>query len=182
MKVGDHVKFIGDKEQYIVSYQPYLKRDGVISSMSTVGMVGVHWMPKTKRGRIEYGTHKPTELEIQFKLNLGGKMNCKICKSYAINMHLHGRVPGEHPDLCDVCYWREQVKILRGNVNGLASCNRARQSAENECRLLRGALEDLLFYAKAIAKRAGVSMNDPNTGAINHAESILKETSIGEAK
>ena len=34
-------------------------------------------------------------------------MQCKICGSYAINHHLHGR-DGTEPDLCDVCYWRKK--------------------------------------------------------------------------
>ena len=34
-------------------------------------------------------------------------MTCKICGSYAINEHLHGREKGKYLDLCDVCYWRK---------------------------------------------------------------------------
>ena len=32
-------------------------------------------------------------------------MPCRQCRSYAINLALHGR-DGSHADLCDVCYWR----------------------------------------------------------------------------
>ena len=35
---------------------------------------------------------------------------CKICSSFAINEHMHGRVKGKHSNLCDVCYWREEAK------------------------------------------------------------------------
>jgi hypothetical protein len=70
----------------------------------------------------------------------------------------------------------DEIAILKNNVAGLASCNRARKAAEEENRLLRGALEDLIIYAKAVAIRAGVRISDPNTGAISHAESILEET------
>lgn len=31
------------------------------------------------------------------------------CGSYAINPHLHGRLPGVDLDLCDVCYWRKRA-------------------------------------------------------------------------
>ena len=54
------------------------------------------------------------------------------------------------------------------------------QIIERDYLLLRGALEDLLIYAKAISGRAGVRISDPNTGAIDHAESILKETSVSK--
>ena len=33
--------------------------------------------------------------------------SCRVCGSYAINEHLHGRIPGAKPDLCDVCYWKD---------------------------------------------------------------------------
>lgn len=36
---------------------------------------------------------------------------CKICGSFAINEHTHGRANGKHPDLCDVCYWREEAEL-----------------------------------------------------------------------
>jgi len=35
---------------------------------------------------------------------------CKNCKSFAINPHLHGREPAKDLDLCDVCYWRTRSK------------------------------------------------------------------------
>lgn len=35
-------------------------------------------------------------------------MNCKICGSFAINPHLHGRDDSDL-DLCDVCYWRKRA-------------------------------------------------------------------------
>ena len=46
--------------------------------------------------------------------------SCRVCGSYAINEHLHGRIPGAKPDLCDVCYWREvaleaRVSRTKGN-------------------------------------------------------------------
>ena len=37
---------------------------------------------------------------------------CKVCGSYAINPHLHGRKASEDLDLCDVCYWRKRVDGL----------------------------------------------------------------------
>ena len=40
-------------------------------------------------------------------------MTCKICGSYAINEHLHGREKGKYLDLCDVCYWR---KMFYGTI------------------------------------------------------------------
>jgi len=33
---------------------------------------------------------------------------CKKCGSHAINEHLHNRIKGKYPDLCDVCYWRKK--------------------------------------------------------------------------
>ena len=41
-------------------------------------------------------------------------VRCTKCGSYAINGHLHGREPGKHPDLCDVCYWRAEAKSPYG--------------------------------------------------------------------
>lgn len=38
-------------------------------------------------------------------------MKCRVCGSYAINHHLHGR-DGSDPDLCDVCYWRKRCDDL----------------------------------------------------------------------
>ena len=37
---------------------------------------------------------------------------CK-CGSFAINETSHGREEGKHPELCDVCYWREEYELLR---------------------------------------------------------------------
>lgn len=37
-------------------------------------------------------------------------MKCRVCDSYAINHHLHGR-DGTDPDLCDVCYWRNRAEL-----------------------------------------------------------------------
>jgi hypothetical protein len=37
--------------------------------------------------------------------------SCK-CGSFAINEKAHGRETGKHPDLCDVCYWREEHRLL----------------------------------------------------------------------
>lgn len=46
---------------------------------------------------------------------------CRVCRSHAINPHLHGRTEAVDLDLCDVCYWRsraeaqaEELKALRG--------------------------------------------------------------------
>jgi hypothetical protein len=36
-------------------------------------------------------------------------MNCKRCGSQAINHHIHGR-DGSGPNLCDVCFWRDQAE------------------------------------------------------------------------
>jgi hypothetical protein len=47
-------------------------------------------------------------------------VKCKICGSYAINHHCHGR-DGSDPDLCDVCYWRkraEQLELEYSTANG----------------------------------------------------------------
>jgi hypothetical protein len=38
--------------------------------------------------------------------------SCSKCGSFAINERAHGREPGKHPDLCDVCYWREEHSLL----------------------------------------------------------------------
>lgn len=35
---------------------------------------------------------------------------CRICGSYAINPHRHGREPNTDLDLCDVCYWRTRAE------------------------------------------------------------------------
>lgn len=43
-------------------------------------------------------------------------MECKRCKSMAINHHLHGR-DGSGKDLCDVCYWREKAEELESALN-----------------------------------------------------------------
>lgn len=65
MKIGDTVRFIGDKNQYIVSFQRILNRSGVVVSFSQEkGNVNIRWMPKTKRGGPEFCRHKITELEV----------------------------------------------------------------------------------------------------------------------
>ena len=38
---------------------------------------------------------------------------CKICGSYAINPHSHGRKPRVDVDLCDVCYWRTRAEVSK---------------------------------------------------------------------
>lgn len=43
---------------------------------------------------------------------------CKICGSYAINHHCHGR-DGTEPDLCDVCFWREKYRWLEARIRAL---------------------------------------------------------------
>jgi len=40
-------------------------------------------------------------------------VKCARCYSYAINEHLHGRTPGRHSNLCDVCYWRAEYENRR---------------------------------------------------------------------
>ena len=52
---------------------------------------------------------------------------CKLCGSYAINPHSHGRDPKADVNLCDVCYWRvraaraqEELEALRASIDGLA--------------------------------------------------------------
>ena len=35
---------------------------------------------------------------------------CKVCGSYAINPHCHGREEGVDLDLCDVCYWIKRAQ------------------------------------------------------------------------
>jgi|GEM_PF-3730960 len=47
-------------------------------------------------------------------------MNCKNCKSYAINHHLHGR-DGRKPDLCDVCYWRDEFSCAREGYDDIVT-------------------------------------------------------------
>ena len=39
-------------------------------------------------------------------------MQCKRCKSHAINPQCHGRDDTDI-DLCDVCYWRKRAEISR---------------------------------------------------------------------
>lgn len=34
---------------------------------------------------------------------------CKVCGSFAINHHLHGR-DGSDDELCDVCFWVKRAK------------------------------------------------------------------------
>lgn len=36
---------------------------------------------------------------------------CKLCFSYAINHHCHGR-DGTDGDLCDVCYWKTRAEKM----------------------------------------------------------------------
>jgi ribosome-binding protein aMBF1 (putative translation factor) len=43
-------------------------------------------------------------------------MKCRVCGSYAINHHCHGR-DGSDADLCDVCYWRERAESLRSTLD-----------------------------------------------------------------
>lgn len=43
---------------------------------------------------------------------------CKICGSYAINHHLHGR-DGSDDDLCDVCFWRKRAKVVHISLNSI---------------------------------------------------------------
>ena len=35
---------------------------------------------------------------------------CRVCSSFAINHHAHGR-DGSDADLCDVCYWHARADI-----------------------------------------------------------------------
>lgn len=45
-------------------------------------------------------------------------IKCKVCGSYAINPHLHGRDSNDL-DLCDVCYWRSRAPDPRwGTFHG----------------------------------------------------------------
>jgi len=37
-------------------------------------------------------------------------MSCRVCGSFAINDHHHGREPGVDLDLCDVDYWRTRAE------------------------------------------------------------------------
>lgn len=46
--------------------------------------------------------------------------------------------------------------------------------------ILREALESLLVYTKHIKRRAGVQMNDPNTGSVLAAEEALQRAGGGE--
>lgn len=41
---------------------------------------------------------------------------CKICGSYAINEHSHGRELGKDLDLCDVCYWRNIAETYKMQI------------------------------------------------------------------
>ncbi len=58
---------------------------------------------------------------------------------------------------------------------GVSKNEKLIKQLQDKNKFLRCALEDLVVYSKVIAKRAGVRMSDPNTGALDHAESILKE-------
>ena len=40
---------------------------------------------------------------------------CKRCGSQAINDQMHGRLKGTDLDLCDVCYWRSRVEVLKAD-------------------------------------------------------------------
>jgi hypothetical protein len=64
MKVGDTVRFVGDKEGYVKSFHPVLNRTGEVRSMLDRGRVGVVWKPKTKRGHNEYHSHMTDELQV----------------------------------------------------------------------------------------------------------------------
>jgi len=46
-------------------------------------------------------------------------MKCKVCSSFAINDHLHGREKGKDLDLCDVCYWRNKYSEAQQTVSML---------------------------------------------------------------
>ena len=44
---------------------------------------------------------------------------CKVCGSFAINHHLHGR-DGSDDELCDVCFWVKRAKSHDELVKRLA--------------------------------------------------------------
>lgn len=46
-------------------------------------------------------------------------MNCKHCRSSAINPNLHGREKGIDLDCCDVCYWRFRAEQEQARVKKL---------------------------------------------------------------
>ena len=47
----------------------------------------------------------------------GGEMKCALCGSFAINEHLHERVRGVDPNLCDVCYWRMRASSFEAAMS-----------------------------------------------------------------
>ena len=57
--------------------------------------------------------------------------SCRVCGSYAINEHLHGRIPGAKPDLCDVCYWREVANSLGFHVALVPMSNEEMEDLNN---------------------------------------------------
>jgi len=84
---------------------------------------------------------------------------------------------------CEIDELWDKVKHLQEENKTLHEDGMAVYGAMNDKRVdklkadvdfYRCALEDLIIYAKAIKKRAGVRLDDPNLGALDHAESILK--------
>lgn len=78
---GDEVRFIGDINSFIKSFQPILKRRGIVvrgvlpedypdrKYRSCPDKVLVKWIPKTSRGREETHYFRAQELEIVKRSN-----------------------------------------------------------------------------------------------------------------
>ena len=73
--------------------------------------------------------------------------------------------PGGTPPPCPECAeWKR----------GVEAANKISQRERERVAALEAALRDLLVWAKHVRRRAGVQMDDPNTGAILQAEEVLR--------
>lgn len=96
---------------------------------------------------------------------------CKVCGSFAINHHLHGR-DGSDDELCDVCFWVKRAKshdeLVQINQELLAALDDAATSLETI--QLRSFGEDSFLDSKPEMRSYAGSRASVARGAIAKAK------------
>ena len=76
---------------------------------------------------------------------------CKVCGSFAINHHLHGR-DGSDDELCDVCFWVKRAKSHDELVQMNQELLNALESIENDAGQVPKFMWDMIQATIAKAK------------------------------
>ena len=76
---------------------------------------------------------------------------CKVCGSFAINHHLHGR-DGSDDELCDVCFWVKRAKSHDELVQMNQDLLNALESIENDAGQVPKFMWDMIQATIAKAK------------------------------